>query len=391
MTVDPVTIHRREGSGWMGGDAKQAPLREIESLAVGLADTARESLARVREARSELPPQCGVVAFVHIPKTAGGTVVNMLAQAYSRSALHDAGNYVVGPKKSSRKLTRRRGGWLEWERRGGRATAGHVPYAVYRRHLPQGTRYLTFLREPVDRVVSHYYQHIRQRQDGRDPRALNRGKVLTGSIEEAFELGLPMMCNLATRFLCGHASPMGKLPENALDDAKANLRDFAFVGLQERFEESILLLQRMLGLELTPYLNRHVSIGRPLVADLPEEERRLILAHNQLDAELYAFGKELFDRSVASAGDGFGADLDRLTALSREVNEAALQRAQELLDRELPIGTSKPKAELFAAARRSGVPAAALKHVTKVGVRKGGAKLPQAGKPSNAKAWTRTR
>ena len=37
---------------------------------------------------------------------------------------------------------------------------GHVPYGLFRRHLPEDTRYMTFLREPVDRVLSHYYRHI---------------------------------------------------------------------------------------------------------------------------------------------------------------------------------------------------------------------------------------
>ena len=379
----------------MGRTTSEAQLGELKASAAAFAESSRDSLIRVRQARGELAGPSNLLAFVHIPKTAGGTVINMLAAAYSRAALHDAGNYMTGPDGSARKLARRAGGWQAWERRGGRVTAGHVPYGVYREFLPRGTRYITFLREPADRVVTHYYNHVRLKDPGSNPaRSVDQPglldtKVRTASLEEAFELGLPVLCNLATRFLSGQPSPTGELPDNALDDAKANLRDFAFVGLQERFEESIVLLQRMLGLEPTSYVNRHVSVDRPLVEDIREEERQLIREHNRLDLELYAFATELFNEAVASTDAAFAADVERMRSMSTEANEEALARARELLDRELPIGTSKPKAELFATARRTGVPAAALKNVSKVGVlKKGGDAQKNAG--DEGKVWTRT-
>jgi len=136
-------------------------------------------------------------------------------------------------------------------------------------------------------------------------------------------------------------------------------------------------------------VNRHVSVDRPLVEDIREEERQLIQEHNRLDLDLYAFANELFNEAVASTDDAFAADVERMRSMSTEANEEALARARELLDRELPIGTSKPKAELFATARRTGVPAAALKNVSKVGVlKKGGDAQKNAG--DEGKVWTRT-
>jgi Galactose-3-O-sulfotransferase len=371
----------------MVGSAREAQLGEIQSLTRELAETTRISLGRVRDARGELPPQTSLVAFVHIPKTGGGTVIQMFSQAYSRSkvTLHDAGNYLAGPDKAARKLSRREGGWLQWERQGGRVTAGHVPYALFRQYLPQGTRYMTFLREPVDRVVSHYHQHLQPLGDT-TPRATSGKKRSAASIVEALEASDPRTCNLATRLLCGHPARTAQLSDGALEDAKANLRGFAFVGLQERFEESMVLLQRMLGLDLTPYVNRHVTVGRPLVEDLSDEERRLIREHNELDSELYEFAQELFDEAVASAGDRFAAEAERLRAMAAEANDEALRRARELLDRELPVGASKLKTELFEAARQAGIPIAALKYVSKFGVSKHG----EGSGGDREKIWTRT-
>jgi hypothetical protein len=262
-----------------------------------------------------------LIAFVHIPKTAGGTVTSMFSAAYSKQRVRDAGNFVRAPEKTGRKIKASL-------RREGRVSAGHVPYGFFRDHLPPDTRYMTFLREPVDRVLSHYYRHIHRKQRSparRQHRLETPGKQRTDakadSLEQALvEMRLPQITNLATRFLSGSAAPpmTGELPASALDDARENLRRFAFVGIQERFEESLVLLQRLLGLGSLPYRDRHVSSGdaRPSVDEIPEEQRALIEEYNALDAELYRFGLELFEEAVAAADESFAADVEALRAQS---------------------------------------------------------------------------
>jgi FkbM family methyltransferase len=307
-----------------------------------------------------------LIAFVHIQRTAGATVRLILDGAYSSAAVRNSGDYFKSPETVAAKLAQLpKRGWDKWQRRGGRVVVGHVPYGLYREHLPPDTRYLTFLREPVDRVLSHYHGLIHG-----FPR--DQGRPTADSLEEALvEMRLPQLNNLATRYLCGDPSPLKEMPAGALDDAKANLRDFAFVGIQERFEESIVLLRRMLGLSADPYLNRHVSIDRPDVEEISGEQRALITECNQLDAELYAFAQELFENAVAAADDEFSADVEALRAASGAPNEEAIRNARDWLDRELPAGTAKPKTELLAKANVARVPVATLKHVlNRLSVRK---------------------
>jgi hypothetical protein len=372
MGCRPMRSHQRE-------------LSEIKELTHELGKGAQEVLERLGQInelqqRQQLVAQSRasaesdgrdarpLLAFVHIPKTAGGTVTNMLARAYSRPGVNAAGNYMTGPEQTARKVTRRPGGWEAWQRRGGRVTVGHVPYRVFREHLPLDTVYMTFLREPVDRVLSHYYRHI-HRSDLKPAdrvRARERRRERAASLEEALvEMRLPQVCNLATRFLCGHPTRDDDLGASALENAKANLRNFAFVGIQERFDESLVLLQRMLGLDLVPYLNRHVSVEgrRPAVHEIPDAQRALIEEHNRLDLELYRFGLGLFEDAVARAGKRFEADVQQLPAVSAELNEDVLQTAREWLDRALPPGTSRPAAELRLEAKAAGIPMAALKPV----------------------------
>jgi sulfotransferase famil protein len=361
-------------------------LSEIKELASGLLKgipEALEQLGRINELqqqrlakRARGPASAGVdgngaqplIGFVHIPKTAGGTVTTMFSRAYSRAGVHAAGNYMTGPEQTARKVTKNPGGWERWHQQGGRVSVGHVPYRVFREHLPVDALYMTFLREPVDRVLSHYYRHIHAPDLSRSDRgrARERLRERAGSLEEALvDMRLPQISNLATRFLCGHPTRDGELAASALDSAKANLRNFAFVGIQERFDESLVVLQRMLGLDLVPYFNRHVSIegGRPAVDEIPDEQRALIEEHNQLDLELYSYGLSLFEDAFARAEEAFAADAKTLRASSEAANAEELQTAREWLERELPPGTTRVGGELRAQARAAGVRIAALKIV----------------------------
>jgi hypothetical protein len=283
-----------------------------------------------------IAPAVPLIAFVHIPKTAGATVTSMFAAAYSRRAVHKAGNYLKNAKHAEEKVSRPPGAWEDWHRRGGRLSVGHVPYGSFRRHLPQSTRYMTFLREPVDRVLSHYYRHIHIRDTSRSgqPKQRAGARIKAASIEQAMvEMGMPQLNNLSTRFLSGH-EPTAELPESALEDAKGNLRTFAFVGIQERFEESVVLLQHMLGLPAVPYVDRHVSLAgtRPSVDEISTEQRELIADRNRLDAELYRFGLSLFEEAVTHAGDGFDAEVETLRAEDRAARADEWRRTVDATD-----------------------------------------------------------
>jgi hypothetical protein len=248
----------------------------------------------------------------------------MFAAAYSRRTVGDAGNWFRNPERTSRKIA-------QPKKSRNRVLAGHVPFCVFRELLPADTRYMTFLRDPVDRVVSHYWRHIRRQDPARAGLVKTRAGARTkaDSFEQALvEMRLPQVNNYATRFLCDHASPGAELPPDALETAKANLREFEFVGIQERFEESLVLLQRLLGLGSAPYQDRHVSSDRPAVEDIPDEQLALIAECNRLDAELYEFGLRLFEEAVERAGEEFAADVEALRAGDASAREEEWRRAR---------------------------------------------------------------
>ena len=327
-------------------DSYEQELGELRTLAHEFDRSTREVLGRVREARGHLAAPQPLIAFVHIPKTAGSTALNMLGGAFTKQALTDAGNIYRSLDKVERKLGGP-GGGEAWSRRGKRVMAGHVPYAIFHEHLPPGTRYMTFLREPVDRVLSHYYRHVHNPKAKGDlaarvKRYRDEGTAPASSLEEALvDMRMVQLRNLCTRFLCGHPSSTDELPDGALAEAKANLREFLVVGIQERFEESIVLLQRRLGIGLLPYWNRHVSVGRPGVSEISAEQRALIEEENRLDIELYEFATELFEEAVRAEGVTFARDVEQLQGLAVVANEEAVLEAQAWLEGKLPPGSVK--------------------------------------------------
>ena len=274
-----------------------------------------------------------MLAFVHIPRTGGGTLSSAISKNYSR--LQGPGNYQKSPDAT-------RSGVERFAREGQKKAIGdHVPYGLYRRFLPEDTRYITLLREPVDRVISHYHFHA---QAGRTPgeggtrklrlmwqELLNVERldreggeqepeiVLEPDVEFSLEEGLrrkiPIYDNFMTRFLWGGESLFGELPPDAVDRAKENISQFWFVAIRERLDDSIILLGRKLGVGLMPYHRRHVSQRRPPLEETPAELRELVAEHNAMDIELYRFARERFD-ATAPPPEEFAEEGEELRRLS---------------------------------------------------------------------------
>jgi len=260
-----------------------------------------------------------MLAFVHIPRTGGGTFSSAISKNYSR--LQGPGNYQKNAD-ATRSGVERIG-----RENVKKAVGDHIPYGLYLRHLPADTRYVTVLRDPVDRVLSHYHFHL---QAGKRPEQ-GRQKLLTiwqdllnsarlereggeqeaeiviepdadPSLAEGLRRKIPIYDNFMTRFLWGGESLFGELPADAVDRAKENISQFWFVGVSERLDDSIVLLGKKLGVGLMPYHLRHVSQKRPPLDETPAELRELIAEHNAMDIELYRFGRDQFDAAAPAPG-----------------------------------------------------------------------------------------
>jgi len=304
------------------GNGFEADVEELSRRSVGRDEPRAQLLSRerIKEQRrpKATPKRPQLVVYVHVPKTGGSTLETVLLRGCPRGSVRIAGNVFRNEDGTLERVRR-----LADPKKRVQVVTGVTPYGLLRAHLPENSRYVTVLRDPVDRTLSHYYWLIGSRAEGSQKYATREGPRLLPpptaetSLEQMLEEGVYLLDNMATRMLCGRESPFGELSADALESAKQNLREgFELVGITERLEESIVLLQRMLGLGLVPYTSEKVNRDRPRLEEVPEEERALVEEHNRLDLELYALARELFERKAVASGKSLEAEAEELRRMS---------------------------------------------------------------------------
>jgi hypothetical protein len=235
-----------------------------------------------------------LLVFVHIPKTAGTTLHKILSHQIPAAKTwirHDA----AGPW-SAAELDRLR------SESPGRPDLimGHLSTGLH--HQVAGVRYLTCLRDPVARLVSHYH-HALHEADHYLHQAVTRGPLdLAGYVTSGLSGELS---NGMTRMIAGIADFDGAvLGPDDLERAKHHLETrFDGVLLSERFDEGLLLLAETLGWTTPYYLRRKVGRYSARSAEPDPATRRIIEAHNALDLELYRWAKDRFEARAAACPD----------------------------------------------------------------------------------------
>jgi tetratricopeptide (TPR) repeat protein len=227
--------------------------------------------------------------FVHIPKTAGLAVNDILDRNEAPGGLAHYWDDV--PDADLPRL--RTAGTI----------SGHFPWGLHAR-LGRPCTYVTFLREPLERLLSHYAYH---RDNPGDPW---HHVAATSSIVEWADR-MPNAQNVQVQLVAGRR---GAPTVDTLKTAMRNLPGFAVVGLTGRFEESVVVMARRLGLA-RPHA-RVVNEGRSRIypETLPRSTRRALDKHIALDRELYALAEEIFAERLAALGPGLRADVAALRA-----------------------------------------------------------------------------
>jgi sulfotransferase famil protein len=268
------------------------------------------------------------IIFMHIPKTGGETFTN---EIIARNVPHDR---LLFGLKGTKEFTAFKNMPVE-EKEKLDCVAGHVHFGVHEL-FESPCKYLTYVRDPVERIISTYYFTLRTKDHIRHAEVQD-----LSLLDYALSQGDLEMENYQVRLLGGN--PVDEVGPAELAQAEANIeKHFICVGLTERFDASLLVIAKLLGFSNIYYNRWNVSQNKKLdqVAGL-DEVKQAILARNQLDAQLHEFCAQRLEAQLQANGLDQAAVLQYLIdnvafqEKSIQQREQALERLQEEINERL--------------------------------------------------------
>lgn len=231
--------------------------------------------------------------FIHIPKTAGTSLMKVLAGEYGDKAV----KIQCSPEYPDYRETF--SGIPDDMKAALKLVAGHFPFGVHK-YFSNPARYLTILRNPVSRIESLYYHHMRNPGNEIHEVIMKYHLSLLGFVEY-FHDKISAINNGQTRILTGlhtvnrHPQNM-PVTETHLEIAKANLKNRIHFGLAERLKETLLLFQSLFSWKPFDIPCKNVAEHEKIPLDEPTIQ--CIKSLNRFDLELYKFAENEFVKVI---------------------------------------------------------------------------------------------
>ena len=217
--------------------------------------------------------------FQHIPKTAGSALRNQLFQALRPSAGIDVKSIDPTLPLEKRRSEATRLFIQRSRKQKFRSAGGHItmPEVLRILHHHPHAKLITFLRDPVERVISDFVYFKQQPADGPRPEETQR---LFASFE-GFVNHVASQDKMA-RFLS---------PDRPIGDAELLRfieRRFVFVGIQDRYAGSVELLGKLMGrkFDASARVRDSAQSGAPKPT-VTAADRAMIAAMNPRDVLLF--------------------------------------------------------------------------------------------------------
>ena len=229
------------------------------------------------------------VFFLHIPKCAGSTLSFEIIKKQFKP-----GEFIFFYDQGYPVVVDRLKGMSKYEQKKIECIAGHFFFGIHRYYTARPTTYITILRDPIERVISHYYfvlhSNTHYLHKAVTENNLTLKEFVANKLSSEFNNG-------QTRLLAGLEwnVPFGECNSELLDKAKENLEThFTAVGLTERFDEFLRLLNHKLGWKTHFPKKQNVGQNRKKREDIDSDTIAVIERYNQLDMELYRYAQSLF-------------------------------------------------------------------------------------------------
>lgn len=210
------------------------------------------------------------LVFIHIPKTSGSSFRKYL--------------------KMLDTVCRVRMGEFDLINHDCNIFAGHLFYEHVRHEFP-GARFVTVLREPLQRVISHY-RHVIKAENHylhADCKDMSLGRFINHPLVQ------PVICNLQTKYLAGfplydsiNRAEYVTIADNTVDIAIENLKTFFHFGVQDQQEQLVHGLLSKLELPISKVYQRKTENYKKTTS---MRDRQIIRGLNLQDYKLYNFAK----------------------------------------------------------------------------------------------------
>lgn len=247
------------------------------------------------------------VIFLHIPKAAGTTLHRVLERQFPRETIFSIDGANV--QKSINEFKN----LSEKERLKIKCLKGHMPFGLHE-YFPQPSTYVTLLRDPIDRIISHYYFVLRRPDHYLHAEVTSKRMSLRDYVDSGIS---PELMNGQTRLISGFEGNT-PLSRDVLEVAQSNLKEyFAVVGTFEKFDETLVLMKMIFGWRNVLYAKQNVTKKRPLKEDVPSNALRIIEKYNILDLELYEFSKKIMEEMIDQQGPSFQTELRNFKVWNR--------------------------------------------------------------------------
>ena len=240
-------------------------------------------------ARARIAP--APLIFLHIPKAAGSALQEIIVRHYQGA---QGFRFTGDPERLAAFKS------LSQEQRDSfDLLQGHVHFGLHTL-LSRPATYITMLRDPVDRVVSHYHFVTANPDHYLYPQVVGRGLSL---YDYAVTRASHELDNDQVRWLCAadhFEVPVGRVSRAMVEEAKWNLTNAVeVVGIMERFDESLECLSAAFGWKDVAPLRRNANRHRPALDDVPSDTLDAIRRINRYDIELYEHALSLFEEQKA--------------------------------------------------------------------------------------------
>lgn len=215
-----------------------------------------------------------MLIYIHIPKCAGSTMMIYLKKYYR---IHQVKTW-----------------WREdWESISPRAQCvfGHMPFDAANHRYPDANK-ITFLRDPVERVISLYF-HVCRKYSHPEHKHFREHTLKELILSEKYAAFDNDMVRIIGGMGCiAFQPPAIKVSNSFLEQAKRNLHKFDAIGFVETFEQDLTSMAKLFGWDDIAY-NKIIVGARPKREDMHPDTVRLIEENTLLDMDLYHYAKRI--------------------------------------------------------------------------------------------------